>query len=122
MPCYDPVYEPDPSELAARSKEKKAAEDERSMVEAVLCGIFTQVEEANVLTDFISCLDYHAMGVSEDEVLKWWKAHKKKDEIRKRQEEKLIAQKNEKARLKEVKKNALKKLSEEERNALGFKD
>lgn len=105
MPCRD-VWPTD--EIDSSSRQAK-------WFEAVVCGIFTQMESQPIeglLDDILDNLDYEEMGVTRGEIEGWWKAHKKADIERRKREEA--------ARLKEERRAAaLSKLTKEEREALG---
>lgn len=81
--------------------------------EAVLCGLFTEIEADGELILWLGDINWKEVGVTRRTVEGWWKAHKKEDEVRRAREN---AEKN-KAELKAA---ALKKLSPEERAALGI--
>lgn len=96
MPCFTP--DPGPS-----TEEIRAAK-----MPAVLCGILS-MHGISILDG----LDWREIGVSRNEVEGWWNHHKQQDE-RRRKREKAIA--DEEA----ARKDALKKLSPDEKKALGL--
>lgn len=109
MPCRSDGYED-----YARPSSPRGAD--REMLESTLCGLFTFLEKNKVpvLNEVLDNLDYKEMGVSRKEVEAWWREHKREDENRRRREER--ARKKE-----ELKNQALSKLTNEEKKALGIK-
>lgn len=106
MPCRDWTVE-----------EEREIERRRSdFFEASLCGIFTFLKNqpVKVLEDVLDNLDYEEMGVTRKELEDWWRAHQREDEKRRKREEAA-------RRKAELKAQALAKLTEEERKALGVK-
>jgi hypothetical protein len=83
--------------------------------EAVLCGLFTYIERFSTsgVEGYLNGVDWKEVGVPRSVVENWWEHHKKEDEERRARE---AAEK-----LKEkIRAEALKKLSVEERIALGL--
>jgi len=60
MPCYEPKY------IHSRG-------------DAILCSIFHRAEETGTLGVIIDTLDYALIGLSKEQVLKWWEDHKTLD-------------------------------------------
>ena len=86
--------------------------------EAVLCGLFTALEGREQINDMLSLwlsnVDWKEVGVKRGAVEAWWKKHKAEYAARLARE----AAEQYKAKLKA---SALAKLSEEEKAALGIK-
>lgn len=114
MPCYDGTY---------REEQRKQTEERINFLEASLCSTLTAIEKIqNHLNNFYSeyntvkCnlldwIDYEEAGIKEKDLKNWWKEHKAKD----------IARRKKEAEEKEnLKANALRKLTQKEREALGF--
>ena len=100
MPCYDgggPSYSDNTDEL----RRMKARID---LLARVACRALTELED-NGIADFLLLRD--------DETREFWEKHKEFDRERK-------AEEAEKLRLEEVKKAALAKLTDEEKDALGI--
>lgn len=112
MPC---TYFESPEEIAARNnrfpspieREVKA----REIVEAMLCGVLHAIEDSGLSWDVWDSFDEQESGVLADEIERWWVEHRKKDEARKLKEAKTQEK---------IKRDALKKLTAEERKALGL--
>lgn len=98
MPCLDGGY--DHSEILERNHEV-------AMLNAVLCGILSKHG-----VKILDGLDWKEIGLKEN-VLKWWWQHKKEDIARREQEK--LAKEKEKARVK-----ALAKLTKKDRILLGL--
>ena len=101
MPCYDgggPSY----SDNSAELRQMKARND---LLARVACRALTELED-NGIADMLLLRD--------DETREFWIKHKAFDRARK-------AEEAEKLRMAEVKKTALAKLTNEEREALGIK-
>lgn len=81
--------------------------------EAVLCGLFTEMEADGELFLWLGDIDWAEVGVSRKMVEAWWEAHNREDEFRRAKEaaEKIKEQKR---------KAALAKLTAEDRKALGL--
>lgn len=107
MPCRDPGP---PMETTPSRSQKRA-----KFFEAAMCGVFTFLEgnEVPILEDVLENLDYEEMGVTRQEIETWWIKHKRKDEERRQREEAA-------RRKQELRDNALSKLSDDEREALGL--
>lgn len=105
MPCRD-QYDPVPTKT---KRHGLTIED----FEAVLCGMFTEMEADGELGLWLGDIDWAEVGVSRKMVEAWWEAHKKEDEFRRAKE---LAE-----RVKEERrKAALAKLTDEDRKALGL--
>ena len=102
MPCRD--YEDDYRTLND-SREKAELRKQNDRLARIACKAMTALEEAGQ-EDFLLLKD--------EEVRGWWKKHKEADA-------KAKAEREEKARMARIKKEALSKLSTEERKALGIK-
>ena len=103
MPCRD--YEDDYRVHDAYDSEIKSLKKQNDRLARIACKAMTALEK-----------DGHAdfLLLEDDEVREWWKKHKEADA-------KAKAEHEEKARLALVKKEALAKLSAEERKVLGIK-
>ena len=102
MPCRD-YYSDSPSPSSdAEVKKLKARAD---MLARIACKAMGELEK-NGVEDFLLLQD--------DELRNWWKQHKIYDE-------KAASAKKEKARLAKLKRDALSKLSDEEKKVLGIK-
>lgn len=101
MPCYDgsgPSYNDN-------SHEMRQMKERNDLLARVACRALTELED-NGIADFLLLRD--------DETREFWEKHKEFDRKRK-------AAEAEKLRMEEVKKAALAKLTDEEREALGIK-
>jgi hypothetical protein len=103
MPCRD--YQSDSYSDPADSWQFRELKARADMLARIACKAMTELE-SNSIGDFLLLRD--------DEVRTWWLAHKEAD--RKAQEARV-----EKARLAKVRRDALKKLTDEERKVLGIK-
>ncbi len=103
MPCRD--YEDDHRVHDAYDSEIRALKKQNDRLARIACKAMTELEK-----------DGHAdfLLLEDDEVRIWWAKHKEADV-------KAKAEREEKARLALVKKEALAKLSAEERRVLGIK-
>lgn len=122
MPCRD-FYDDNPSDYYGPKLKDKDAEIERlkkqvSFSESALCLTLGTLKDvlngiahdfdAEVKTNPLDILEFDESGITRNELEKWWEKHKKLDE-------------QHRARRKEMlRKQALAKLSKEERNALGY--
>jgi hypothetical protein len=102
MPCRDYETTSDYSDYEA---EIRALTKQNDRLARIACKAMTALEEAGQ-EDFLLLKD--------EEVREWWKKHKEADA-------KAKAEREEKARIARIKKEALAKLSAEERQALGIK-
>jgi hypothetical protein len=102
MPCRD--YEDD-YRTVNDSREKAELRKQNDRLARIACKAMTALEEAGQ-EDFLLLKD--------EEVREWWAKHKEADA-------KAKAEREEKARIARIKKEALAKLSTEERKALGIK-
>ena len=78
--------------------------------EAILCGILTVLEKEERMFS-LDDVDWDEVGVKKKHVDKWWKEHKKEDEVR-RAKEAAAKRKN------DLRAMALAKLTDDERKAL----
>jgi DNA-binding transcriptional MerR regulator len=91
---YDRIY----LQLSIK-RDSSYVEDKKSLLTRILCDI---------------CKDFEQNGISIDkyqDLVKWWQKHKEQDEKRSKTEAKIAARAS-----------ALKKLTKEEKDALGIKD
>jgi hypothetical protein len=114
MPCTDGGY-PYDRHAAPRTYNGLTAEQ----LEAVLCGLFTVLEDHGLVGGYsiaawLAAVDWEEAGVTRKQAADWWKAHKAADKARLERETRI----REEA---ELKASALSKLTPAERNALGIK-
>lgn len=121
MPCRS-GYEDDPAlfyspQLANKDAEIRRLKDRVSFAESALCETLRAldyvdglVETGPVGRDWYDWINFKEAGITKQELVKWHKRHKEID-----------AKYREQERLKKVREDALAKLSEEERKALGIK-
>jgi hypothetical protein len=88
----------------------EAAEDERRLAVAALCGILSSVPDPKSI---LKKVDWEEAGISMWGVLNWWHGHQKKDRQRRKAEQ-------EQKEKDELRKTALSKLTKQERKALGL--
>lgn len=69
MPCYDPPGQPS-GKLNA------------SQLEAALCALLTTLETGGSLRHQISHIDWPSSGISREQLLDWWDAHKARDKTK----------------------------------------
>lgn len=119
MPCLDGG----PRVLYGDVEQERRQDAEKKIksLEAMLCGVLTALEklspspeEASPYDQVLATYDESEAGVSKKELSAWWTKHKKEDEARRKREEA-------KRELERVRKNALRKLSPDEKRALGIK-
>lgn len=120
MPCSDGGV---PYETGPRRYNGLTAEQ----LEAVLCGVFTVLEDASKLGntplapgaigDVMARMDWTEIGVTRTQAVNWWDSHKVADKVRREREEmrRLEAERNDR-----LKKSGLNKLTPAERIALGL--
>ena len=83
------------------------------LLKAAMCAILTTLTRQQTLAAVLKDTDWEEAGVSEEEVLGWWKRHQREDAARRIRE---AAAKEMKA----VRRQAVAKLSAAERKALGL--
>jgi len=105
MPCVD---RPTLSEQYYENMEKAAR------VSAMLCATLASAESLGILGVLVTATNESESGVKQSEIYNWWARHKREDEERKAREEAT-------RRAAELKREALAKLTSEERKALGLK-
>lgn len=108
MPCRDEM---------AEAQDRKRDYQELAFLRAGLCAVLTVMEKnmkKKTFAQYIDCIDWKEAGVTKREFLGWWEDHKEKDRKRLAAMEK---------QLKEIKirKEALAKLTDEEKKILGVK-
>jgi len=112
MPCNDWGSGPGPVYIHDHESARKLKE-----VEAMLCGLLTSIESSESSTYNLNLLlmsfDEKESGVDKSELLKWWQNHKAEDAARKLKEQKIKEKQ-------ELKKQALSKLTDKEKKALGL--
>lgn len=106
MPCYDNGYEESTYSMQR---------NEINKLRAIVCGVFSKIEEEGDLDIFLNKLDYLEMGVTKEVIMEWWSQHKREDEKRRAKER----QQRERA---EKRKAVLSKLTEEEKKLLRLRD
>lgn len=113
MPCRD--YYDDHPEQYYKDVTVPSLKNQISFAESALCGALTALDRiinehnSGKKTPYAPALhqiDFDAIGININDLEKWWKNHKKLDE---------------KHRKEELRKNAIAKLTKEERDALGVK-
>lgn len=105
MPCY---VESDP-------EEEKRHIQEVNQLSACLCSALKYMQGRAMLSEFFEYIDEEECNFSAASFLReWWKKHLRQDEIRKQKEVEM--KKEEK-----IKRDALNKLSDEEKKLLGLK-
>lgn len=103
MPCVDNGPPPSREEIL-----------QSKIVVPALCGILTVLENCGELTAMLrNGIDWRETGITEEELIEWWNAHKKQDQERRERERKINEQN-------ETRKIALSKLTPEERKSLGL--
>ncbi len=60
MPCYEPKYV-------------------HSQGDAILCSVLHKAEAEGKLNELIDSMDYDLIGLTREQVLKWWANHKELD-------------------------------------------
>lgn len=112
MPCVSD-YGPDPAELRRSQEAVAKREKEERLIKATLCGILTVLEVPGDQGKIFELVDWKEAGVKRSDAEAWWTKHKKEDDLRRMKEASA-------ARKKEIKKNALSKLTPEEKEVLGL--
>lgn len=125
MPCTDGGV---PYESYRTPQPRKYNGLTAEQLEAVLCGLFTVLEDAstaagaplsaNHMADALGRVDWTEAGVNRKQAVDWWKSHKAADKARHEREARIKAELERQAKLKA---SALNKLTPEERLALGIK-
>lgn len=105
MPCRDYDYRDDFATTVRDAAREAEHKQQRDKLARIACKALTELER-NGIADLLL--------IKDDEVREWWTAHKEAD--RKAAEERA-----EKARRAKIKRNALKKLNDEEKELLGIK-
>lgn len=103
MPCRD--YGSDSFTISTSSYEYREIKERADMLARIACAAMTELENNSIA---------EVLLLKNDEVREWWGQHKEADRRAREQEER----KQQKARLR---RQALRKLSEEEKIALGIK-
>jgi hypothetical protein len=107
MPCRD--YYDDHPDAYYRDVTLPGLKAQISFAESALCAALRAMEK-EFGNDFYNKIDYTFAGITKPQLKSWHKTHKELD-----------AKHREAARLDELKKTALDKLTPEEKVALGFK-
>lgn len=81
MPCYDPDSSP-----AAYGRRLDALRDELNKVEAMLCAVVTILHKNKLIIPVVEQIDPKEAGVTANDIALWWRDHKVKDAMRKRDE------------------------------------
>jgi arsenate reductase-like glutaredoxin family protein len=118
MPCRD-YYDDHPGDYY-KDVTEPALKRQISFAESALCETLKTFEKAlqtfqrefddTIVADPLDWIDYGEAGITRKELSKWWDEHKRLDAAHREQE-----------RLKKVRAEALRKLTEEEQQALGIK-
>ena len=105
MPCRD-YYDDHP---------EAPYKEELSVVAPALCAVFRALakEKGLLMEGLLNQIDWKEAGVSKKQVLDWWKNHEEQDRLN-------LERKEREAAAKKLKKDALAKLTPEERKALGI--
>lgn len=112
MPCMDGG--PIPEERARKTR------SENKFLTAALCAVLTASEQLTLLETLLLSVDWEEAGIEEEALEKWWEKHKELDRARRLAEaEKRELKRIDREREKRAE-EALKKLSEEERDALRY--
>jgi hypothetical protein len=124
MPCRDWDDRPSNSELNELHQQNAKTEKEKREVERALCSALAFIENARLVEDYFDRTDWSEQAISADFVRRWWREHKAEDDARRKREAAAKAAKQAKearqnARSK-LAKEALAKLSDDEREALGL--
>ncbi len=106
MPCSDSA-----SWAEAMLPKEPDLSKKIAFLEAALCAVLTVVDNLATNVRVYEYIKFSEAGISEQELMDWWEEHKKKDAIRREKEA---------AKKQNLKENALRKLSQEEREALGL--
>lgn len=121
MPCRD-YYDDHPEayygpKLKDQEAEIAKLKKQISFAESALCATLSALEHVNGLTEvphlpgqFYEWIDHDEAGITRESLINWHKQHKELDAKHREQE-----------RLQKVRTDALKKLSDEEKKALGIK-
>lgn len=108
MPCLDggPIWEDKVRKTNFNNSKASKPKPEltKAAIEAILCGIATKLENMGNLDTIMGLLNWKEIGLTEEHFNKWWADHKQKDA----------------ERLENLRKNALAKLTAEERKILGL--
>ena len=78
MPCHSPDY--NESELCEIENDKGNLHGKQ--FEAVLCGVFSILQQDDELQNYIYNIDWEEVGIPMELVESWWKNHQKEDEDR----------------------------------------
>lgn len=108
MPCRDWTVEDE-----WRMRDAK----EMVMLRSSLCAVLTKMESnmpKKTFEQWMDAIDWKESGVTKDELMTWWEDHKEEDARRRAREAKEAAEKK-------IRKQALAKLTPEERKILGVK-
>ena len=107
MPCYDAGY---------TAKELRGFDQEKiKFLESCLCAVLTSIgkQQSNIERKLLKDIDWEEAGISEADLIRWWRDHQYADSCRKELEKK-------KQRQNELKTSGINKLTAEEREALGL--
>lgn len=104
MPCRSDGW---PTEDETNAKELRD-------VSAILCGVLTTLESYGDFHKIFNRINWSEVGVSELEAVAWWQRHKEQDRQRRLREEK---ERNHET----IRRNAILKLTLEERDVLRVK-
>lgn len=132
MPCRD-YYDDNPGAYYAETI--KGLQKQVSFAESALCLTLNTLEQllAGIKKDFdsnsktnpLDILEFEEAGIARKELEQWWKKHKELDEKHRAEEAAKAEAKKRKAeeaqQKLELRKSALKKLTAEEKKALGIK-
>lgn len=106
MPCRDEFAE----DLRRRERDVEGA-----LTKAGLCAILTALgDKSSLFEETLSKVDWKEAGIKKRELLSWWEQHKEEDRARREREKRVKHEKK-------IRKEALSKLSDEEKKILGIK-
>ena len=81
MPCYDPD-----SSHEAYGRRIDALRDELNKVETMLCAVINVLHKNRMIVPVVEQIDPKEAGVTANDIALWWRDHKVKDAMRKRDE------------------------------------
>ena len=119
MPCRD--YYSEGEELRMEQQATAKLKKQNDKLTRMLCAITTTIEEEGELFHFLTLTNWKESGVTEDEYREWWRRHKIEDAKRKEREREDRERMLDEMVKEQKRKDALEKLTDEERKLLGVK-